>query len=70
MTLPTFGVEEEFLLLDRVSGLPMWVADTVLERAGRPGPRCPESSLTREVLRCQVESATPICRSAAELRRT
>ncbi len=67
MTLPTFGVEEEFLLLDRVSGLPMWVADAVLEGAGRPGPRSPESSLTREVLRCQVESATPICRSAAEL---
>ena len=67
MTLPTFGVEEEFLLLDRVSGLPIWVADAVLEGAGHPRPRCPESSLTREVLRCQVESATPICRSAAEL---
>lgn len=67
MTLPTFGVEEEFLLLDRVSGLPIWVADAVLERAGRPGTHCPKSSLTREVLRCQVESATPICRSAAEL---
>ena len=68
MTLPTFGVEEEFLLLDRVSGLPTWVADAVLEGVGRgPGPRRPESSLTHEVLRCQVESATPICRSAAEL---
>ena len=67
VTLPTFGVEEEFLLLDRVSGLPMWVADAVLEGAGHPGPRSPGSSLTREVLRCQVESATPICRSAAEL---
>jgi carboxylate-amine ligase len=67
MTLPTFGVEEEFLLLDRLSCLPMWVADAVLERAGRPAPFCPESSLTREVLRCQVESASPICRSAAEL---
>jgi glutamate---cysteine ligase / carboxylate-amine ligase len=65
--LPTFGVEEEFLLLDRGSGLPTWVADAVIEGAGRPGPRRPESSLTREVLRCQVESATPICRSAAEL---
>lgn len=67
MTLPTFGVEEEFLLLDPVRGLPMWVADAVLEGAGRPQPRCPGSSLTREVLRCQVESATPICRSAPEL---
>ena len=68
MTLPTFGVEEEFLLLDRVNGLPTWVADAVLEGVGRrPGPRRPESSLTHEVLRCQVESATPICRSAAEL---
>ena len=66
-TLPTFGVEEEFLLLDPVSGLPMWVADAVLEGAGRLRPRCAESSLTREVLRCQVESATPICRSASEL---
>ena len=67
MREPTFGVEEEFLLLDSVSGLPLWVADAVLERAGRPGPHCPELMLTREVLRCQVESATPICRSAAEL---
>jgi glutamate---cysteine ligase / carboxylate-amine ligase len=68
MTLPTFGVEEEFLLLDRVSGLPTWVADAVLAQVGRrPEARCPESSLTREVLRCQVESATPICRSTAEL---
>jgi carboxylate-amine ligase len=67
MTLPTFGVEEEFLLLDRVSGLPSSVADAVLERAARSDPRCPESSLTREVLRCQVESATPVCRSGTEL---
>ena len=67
MTLPTFGVEEEFLLLDRSSGLPMWVADAVLEQAGRPRPRGPVSSLTREVVRCQVESATPVCRSATEL---
>ena len=67
VTLPTVGVEEEFLLLDPVTGLPMWVADAVLARAGCPGPDCPESLLTREVLRCQVESATPICRSAAEL---
>ena len=37
MTLPTFGVEEEFLLLDRVSGLPMWVADAVLEGQGALG---------------------------------
>ena len=53
MTLPTFGVEEEFLLLDRASGLPMWVADAVLEGVGRhPGSRSPDSSLNREVLRC------------------
>jgi carboxylate-amine ligase len=67
MTLPTFGVEEEFLLLDRVNGLPMWIADAVLDAVERPGPPRPQSSLTREVLRCQVESATPICRTAAEL---
>ncbi|HSF99156.1 MAG TPA: glutamate--cysteine ligase [Ornithinibacter sp.] len=67
MTLPTFGVEEEFLLLDSVSGLPMWIADAVLERAEDPGPPRPQSSLTREVLRCQVESATPVCRTADEL---
>ena len=39
----------------------------MLERARHPGPRCPRSAFTREVLRCQVESATPISRSAAEL---
>ncbi len=67
MTLPTFGVEEEFLLLDRESGLPMWVADAVLERAEHAGPPRPQSSLTQEVLRCQVESASPICLTANEL---
>jgi carboxylate-amine ligase len=67
MTLPTFGVEEEFLLLDGRSGLPLWVADAVLEQVGHPTPQCSEPSLKHEVLRCQVESATPVCRSAAEL---
>lgn len=67
MTLPTFGVEEEFLLLDRVTGLPLWVADAVLAQVGHAEPHLPGPTLKAEVLRCQVESATPICRSAAEL---
>jgi carboxylate-amine ligase len=59
---PTFGVEEEFLLLDP---------------DGRPAPRAAEvlrdiaatdGTVTAEFARFQLEANTPVCRTAAEAR--
>ncbi|WP_190813709.1 carboxylate-amine ligase [Saccharopolyspora pogona] len=65
--LPTFGIEEEFLLLDT--------------ETGRPAPRAAEvlgdipavegdatSTFKTEFARFQLESNTPVCRTAAEAR--
>src|SRR5829696_4193177 len=65
-SLPTVGVEEEFLLLDRRTGLPVPVAGPVLQDAAwldRHG----RSTLQHEVLRSQVETATPVCHSLDEI---
>ncbi|RZU53222.1 carboxylate-amine ligase [Krasilnikovia cinnamomea] len=64
---PTFGVEEEFLLLDPASGHPVPAAPRLLRLLhGRPGPRA-------ELMRYQLETATRVCDNAdqlhAELRR-
>lgn len=67
---PTFGVEEEYFLLDPATATLVPVAEQVLERArlraietaGRTG-----WSLNHELLQHQVEIATPVCISAAEL---
>lgn len=67
---PTFGVEEEYFLLDPATATLMPVAEPVLERARR---RATETagrtgwSLNHELLQHQVEIATPVCISAAEL---
>jgi glutamate---cysteine ligase / carboxylate-amine ligase len=68
-SLPTVGVEEEFLLLDRRTGLPVPVAGPVLQDAAwldRHG----RSTLQHEVLRSQVETATPVCHSLDEVAAT
>jgi len=65
-SLPTIGVEEEFLLLDRRTGLPVPVAGPVLQDAAwldRHGG----STLQHEVLRSQVETATPVCHTLDEV---
>lgn len=59
--LRRFGVEEEFLLLDRTSGAPVNKASEVQEAAQSAGLR-----LDREFLSCQVETATPVCTTAQE----
>ncbi|MEU5697199.1 glutamate--cysteine ligase [Actinosynnema sp. NPDC020468] len=56
------GVEEEFLLVDAVTGELMPVAPTVLD--GDAGTL----NLQPEMTRYQVESATAVCRSMAEVR--
>jgi carboxylate-amine ligase len=58
----TFGVEEEFLLLDPVSGRPVPAAPVLLRMlAGEPGPQA-------EFLRFQFETATRVCTRLDELR--
>ncbi|MFF9351986.1 glutamate--cysteine ligase [Streptomyces sp. NPDC014734] len=58
---PTFGIEEEFLLLDPETGHLAAQAPLVL-RGAVPAA----GALTEEITRFQVEAATPVCRSAAQ----
>lgn len=67
-TVPTFGVEEEFLLVDPRSGAPAPVSSQVLDRAGRLGPVAPGATMHPELLSTQVEAATGICADLSELR--
>ena len=60
---PRFGVEEEFLVVDRASGQVVPHAATVLERAGgRLGPR-----LGGEITKLQLETRTEPCQSTEQL---
>jgi glutamate---cysteine ligase / carboxylate-amine ligase len=62
--LPTVGVEEEFLVLDPATGLPVQAAEEVLALA--QGDGC-ASTLQPEVLRSQVETASPVCQTLGEV---
>ena len=79
-SLPRVGVEEEFFLLDPRSGRPVDRAAEVLaaaraaggtDRGGAGGEGRGEGvdpgALQAEVLRAQVETASPVCSSLAEL---
>lgn len=55
----TMGVEEEYLLLDRFSGLPVPRADEVRAAAGL-APLMDEREVRSELLQAQVEVATPV----------
>jgi carboxylate-amine ligase len=59
----TFGVEEEFLLVDAVSGAPFGHNLAVIDAAQTLGLR-----LTTEFASCQVETDTSVHTSSAELR--
>ncbi|RAS63619.1 carboxylate-amine ligase [Lentzea atacamensis] len=61
--LPTLGVEEEFLIVDPATGLPLPVAREVITVANGFG-----TELQQEITRVQVESATPACRGMREVR--
>ncbi|MFE9750210.1 glutamate--cysteine ligase [Saccharothrix saharensis] len=61
--MPTFGVEEEFLVVDPGSGLPVPVAGEVVDLANRLGV-----DLQPELTCVQVESNTPVCRTLREVR--
>ncbi|WP_461029788.1 carboxylate-amine ligase [Streptomyces sparsus] len=61
----TLGIEEEFLLLDPDTGLPVPLADKV--RAGvRREPALGSDEVQPELLQVQVEVATPICETLDE----
>ncbi|MET9544312.1 hypothetical protein ABZY36_03230 [Streptomyces sp. NPDC006627] len=55
----TVGVEEEYLLLDRATGLPVPRAEEV-RAAGELGPFAEQRELHSELLQAQVEAATPV----------
>lgn len=63
--MTTLGIEEEYLLLDPSSGLPVHCANEVqglLETA----PTIDRDEVQRELLSCQIETATPVCATLTE----
>jgi glutamate---cysteine ligase / carboxylate-amine ligase len=66
--IPTFGVEEEFLLVDADSGRPLPCAAGVLARAREHGSAAPGTALQPELLTTQVEAASGVCTGLEELR--
>jgi glutamate---cysteine ligase / carboxylate-amine ligase len=63
----TVGVEEEFLLVDAVDGRPVPLAEAVLTRAEQRRDARDRTLYKHELLSSQVEAATGVCTSLAEL---
>ena len=61
--LPTFGVEEEFLLVDHRDGAPVPRNQAVAEYAAARGV-----DLQLELTRCQVETTTAVMSTSGDLR--
>ncbi|WP_369373296.1 glutamate--cysteine ligase [Streptomyces sp. cg36] len=62
----TFGVEEEYLLVDPVTGHPVPRSEDVREAAGL-GLAATDREVQPELLMAQVEVATPVCLTLEEL---
>ncbi|MFF3314892.1 glutamate--cysteine ligase [Streptomyces sp. NPDC003035] len=62
----TIGVEEEYLLLDPDTCLPVPLADRVRATAGL-GPIVEDAEIQSELLQAQVEVATPVCTDLEEV---
>ncbi|WP_449346416.1 carboxylate-amine ligase [Streptomyces xanthochromogenes] len=62
----TLGVEEEYLLVDPDSGLPVPLSDEVRTAAGLE-PMVQEREVQPELLLAQVEVATPVCSTLDEV---
>ncbi|HEV7168211.1 MAG TPA: glutamate--cysteine ligase [Micrococcaceae bacterium] len=61
----TFGIEEEYLLLDPSTALPRFVSDQVAAfMEGSAG--ISKEDIQPELLTCQLETSTPPCHTAAE----
>ncbi|MFE6338838.1 YbdK family carboxylate-amine ligase [Streptomyces sp. NPDC057798] len=63
-TIVTMGVEEEFLLLDPVSGLPVAASRQVQEE---PGPPPCAGGVDHELSQAQIETNTPVCTTTDQL---
>ncbi len=61
----TFGIEEEYLLVDPVTALPKFISSEVSTylQASR---QVDDDDIQPELLTCQLETATPPCQSAGE----
>jgi carboxylate-amine ligase len=66
VTAPTLGVEEEYLLLEKGSGLPLPRARTVRTAAGLDGAVTPDE-VQPELLQAQIEVNTPVCHTLDEV---
>ncbi|QKW23263.1 glutamate--cysteine ligase [Kitasatospora sp. NA04385] len=62
----TVGVEEEYLLLDAATGVPVARAEQVRQTAGLQ-PAIDRSEVQRELLQAQLEIATPVCETLDEV---
>lgn len=62
----TVGVEEEYLLVDPVTGAPMPVVEDVRRTAG-VGPFAEVDEVQDELLQAQIEVATPVCWNLEEV---
>ncbi|WP_030571051.1 glutamate--cysteine ligase 2 [Streptomyces aureocirculatus] len=62
----TVGVEEEYLLLDPGTGLPVPLAEQVRTAAGL-GPIAEEREVQPELMAAQIEVATPVCTALDEV---
>jgi glutamate---cysteine ligase / carboxylate-amine ligase len=61
----TLGIEEEYLLLNPITGLPEPVAQKVsAELEG--SAQVANDDIQRELLTCQIETATPVCTTLTE----
>ncbi len=65
---PTMGVEEEFLLVNPRTGHTSPCAEPVLARYRHHGPLPDGARIHRELRLTQIEAATGVCTTAAELR--
>jgi carboxylate-amine ligase len=62
----TLGVEEEYLLFDPATGLPVAVAEEVLDVAGIDDAVA-VAEVQHELLQVQIEAATPVCETLDEV---
>lgn len=58
--MATLGIEEEYLLLDPASALPVYKANEV-QAMLETGAAVTPDEVQRELLSCQIETATPVC---------
>lgn len=63
--MTTLGIEEEYLLLDPTSGFPVYRANEV-QALLEQSPTIEAEDVQRELLSCQLETATPVCHTLTE----